>query len=149
MPQLTSCELLKPREAWPDPGKPKAELVEELEAATTQLPGNNYEFTQPIEMRLNSLISGVRADLAIKVFGDDLDTLLATANEILAEVQRIEGAADASVEQVGGLPMLAVVPEREALARYGLNVEDLRDLVATGIGGRQARVCLDTQLKKR
>ena len=130
--------ILKPREAWPDPDKPKAELVEELEAAITQLPGNNYEFTQPIEMRFNSLISGVRADLAIKVFGDDLDTLLDTANEILAEVQRIEGAADASVEQVGGLPMLAVVPEREALARYGLNVEDLQDLVATGIGGRQA-----------
>jgi len=130
--------ILKPREAWPDPDKPKAELVEELEAAITQLPGNNYEFTQPIEMRFNSLISGVRADLAIKVFGDDLDTLLDTANEILAEVQRIDGAADASVEQVGGLPMLAVVPEREALARYGLNVEDLQDLVATGIGGRQA-----------
>src|SRR6056297_2583966 len=130
--------ILKPREAWPEPDKPKAELVEELEAAITQLPGNNYEFTQPIEMRFNSLISGVRADLAIKVFGDDLDTLLDTANEILAEVQRIDGAADASVEQVGGLPMLAVVPEREALARYGLNVEDLQDLVATGIGGRQA-----------
>ena len=130
--------ILKPREAWPEPDKPKAELVEELEAAITQLPGNNYEFTQPIEMRFNSLISGVRADLAIKVFGDDLDTLLDTANEILAEVQQMDGAADASVEQVGGLPMLAVVPEREALARYGLNVEDLQDLVATGIGGRQA-----------
>ena len=130
--------ILKPREAWPDPDKPKAELVAELEAAITELPGNNYEFTQPIEMRFNSLISGVRADLAIKVFGDDLDRLLATANEILAEVEQIDGAADPSVEQVSGLPMLAVVPEREALSRYGLNVEDLQDLVATGIGGRQA-----------
>ena len=130
--------ILKPREAWPDPVKPKAELVAELEAAITELPGNNYEFTQPIEMRFNSLISGVRADLAIKVFGDDLDRLLATANEILAEVGQIEGAADPSVEQVSGLPMLAVVPEREALSRYGLNVEDLQNLVATGIGGRQA-----------
>jgi len=130
--------ILKPRQAWPDPDKPKAELVAELEAAITELPGNNYEFTQPIEMRFNSLISGVRADLAIKVFGDDLDRLLATANEILAEVGQIDGAADPSVEQVSGLPMLAVVPEREALSRYGLNVEDLQDLVATGIGGRQA-----------
>jgi heavy metal efflux system protein len=130
--------ILKPREAWLDPDKPKAELVAELEAAITELPGNNYEFTQPIEMRFNSLISGVRADLAIKVFGDDLDRLLATANEILAEVGQIDGAADPSVEQVSGLPMLAVVPEREALSRYGLNVEDLQDLVATGIGGRQA-----------
>jgi len=79
-------------------------------------------------------IGAVRADPAIKVFGDDLDTLLVTANEILAGVQQVEGAADASVEQVGGLLMLAVVPEREALARYGLNVEDLQGLVATGIG---------------
>jgi len=130
--------ILKPRAAWPDPDKSRAELVEELEVAVTQLPGNNYEFTQPIEMRFNALISGVRADLAIKVFGDDLDQLLTTANEILAEVQQIEGAADASVEQVGALPMLVVVPDREALSRYGLNVEDLQDLVATGIGGRQA-----------
>jgi cobalt-zinc-cadmium resistance protein CzcA len=130
--------VLKPRSEWPDPGKPKSELIAELEAAITQLPGNNYEFTQPIEMRFNALISGVRADLAIKVFGDDLDRLLATANDILAELRQIDGAADARVEQVSGLPMLAVVPEREALSRYGLNVEDLQDLVATGIGGRQA-----------
>ncbi|MDZ7791055.1 MAG: CusA/CzcA family heavy metal efflux RND transporter [Xanthomonadales bacterium] len=130
--------MLRPRAQWPDPNKSKAELVAELEAAITQLPGNNYEFTQPIEMRFNSLISGVRADLAIKVFGDDLDQLLATANDILAEVRQIEGAADGRVEQVSGLPMLAVVPDREALSRYGLNVENLQDLVATGIGGRQA-----------
>ncbi|MEE4302794.1 MAG: CusA/CzcA family heavy metal efflux RND transporter, partial [Wenzhouxiangella sp.] len=115
--------ILKPRAQWPDPDKPKAELIAELETAVTQLPGNNYEFTQPIEMRFNALISGVRADLAVKVFGDDLDQLLATANDILAEVRQIEGAADARVEQVSGLPMLAVVPEREALSRYGLNVE--------------------------
>ena len=130
--------ILKPRSQWPDPDKTKDELVAEMEDAVTQLPGNNYEFTQPIEMRFNELISGVRADLGIKVFGDDLDQLLASANDVLEVVESMEGAADARVEQVTGLPMLSVHPKRMALSRYGLTVDDLQDLVAAGVGGENA-----------
>ena len=130
--------ILEPRSEWPDPRREKAELVAEMEAAVRQLPGNNYEFTQPIQMRFNELISGVRTDLGIKVFGDDLDLLLATANEILEQVEQVQGAADARVEQVTGLPVLSVIPKRTTLARYGLNVDDLQDLVAAGIGGEDA-----------
>ena len=130
--------MLKPRSEWPDPERSKADLVAEMETAVRQLPGNNYEFTQPIQMRFNELISGVRADLGIKVFGDELDQLVATANEILKVVESIEGAADARVEQVTGLPMLSIVPRRMTLARYGLNVDDLQNLVAAGIGGKEA-----------
>mgnify|MGYP003134397165 FL=1 len=127
--------MLKPRDQWPDPKRSKAELVKAMEEAVEALPGNNYEFTQPIQMRFNELISGVRADLGIKVFGDDLDQLEQTAEEILAVVQRVEGAADARVEQVSGLPMLSIIPKRIALARYGLTVDDLQSLIAAGIGG--------------
>ena len=130
--------ILKPRNQWPDPDRSKEELLADMAAAVTALPGNNYEFTQPIEMRFNELISGVRADLGIKVFGDDLDQLLTSANAILEIVESIEGAEDARVEQVTGLPMLSVHPKRMALARYGLTVDDLQDLVAAGVGGRDA-----------
>ncbi len=127
--------MLKPRDQWPDPNRSKAELVNAMEEALEALPGNNYEFTQPIQMRFNELISGVRADLGIKVFGDDLDQLEQTAEDILAVVQQVEGAADARVEQVSGLPMLSIIPKRIALARYGLTVDDLQSLIAAGIGG--------------
>ena len=130
--------ILKPRSQWPNPDKTKDELVAEMAAAVEMLPGNKYEFTQPIEMRFNELISGVRADLAIKVFGDDLDQLLASANDVLEVVESMEGAADARVEQVTGLPMLSVHPKRMALSRYGLTVDDLQDLVAAGVGGENA-----------
>jgi len=130
--------ILKPRSQWPDPDKTKDELVAEMAAAVEMLPGNKYEFTQPIEMRFNELISGVRADLGIKVFGDDLDQLLASANDVLDVVESMEGAADARVEQVTGLPMLSVHPKRMALSRYGLTVDDLQDLVAAGVGGENA-----------
>lgn len=130
-----SFVILKPREQWPNPNKPRDELIAEIQAAVEQLPGNNYEFTQPIEMRFNELISGVRADLGIKVFGDDLDQLLTAANAVLKVVESVDGAADARVEQVTGLPMLSVHPKRMALSRYGLTVDDLQDLVAAGVGG--------------
>lgn len=129
--------MLKPRGQWPDPGRSKAELVNAMEEALEALPGNNYEFTQPIQMRFNELISGVRADLGIKVFGDDLDQLEKTADDILAVVQEVDGAADARVEQVSGLPMLSIIPNRIALARYGLTVDDLQSLIAAGIGGEE------------
>ena len=130
--------ILKPRSQWPNPDKTKDELVAEMAAAVEMLPGNKYEFTQPIEMRFNELISGVRADLGIKVFGDDLDQLLASANDVREVVESMEGAADARVEQVTGLPMLSVHPKRMALSRYGLTVDDLQDLVAAGVGGENA-----------
>ncbi len=130
--------ILKPRKEWPDPSLPKAALVERMEKALEQLPGNNYEFTQPIQMRFNELISGVRADLGIKVFGDDLDQLVLTANEILNAINQVPGAADARVEQVTGLPTLSVIPKRTALGRYGLNVVELQDWVSAAIGGEAA-----------
>ncbi len=132
--------ILKPRSEWPNPSKTKAELVEEMERSLEELPGNNYEFTQPIQMRFNELISGVRADLGIKVFGDDLDQLVMTANDVLSIVNSIEGAADARVEQVTGLPTLSIIPKRTALGRYGLNVSELQDWVSAAIGGESAGI---------
>lgn len=128
--------ILKTRTDWPDPDKSRDSLIAEIQAAVAQLPGNNYEFTQPIEMRFNELISGVRADLGIKVFGDDLDQLLASANAVLGVVESVTGAVDARVEQVTGLPMLSVHPKRMALSRYGLSVDDLQNMVAAGVGGQ-------------
>jgi cobalt-zinc-cadmium resistance protein CzcA len=130
--------MLKPRSEWPDSKKSRDALIAELEEAAEQLPGNNYEFTQPIEMRFNELISGVRADLGVKVFGDDLDQLLESANDIRSVLESVDGAADVQVEQVTGLPMLSVHPKRMALSRYGLNVDQLQDLVAAGVGGENA-----------
>ncbi len=132
--------ILKPVSEWPDPNKTKEQLVSEMEQSLKELPGNNYEFTQPIQMRFNELISGVRADLGIKVFGDDLDQLVSTANEILSAVNSVSGAADARVEQVTGLPTLSVTPDRTALGRYGLNVIDLQDWVSAAIGGESAGI---------
>jgi len=130
--------MLEPREAWPDPRKSKAAVIAEVQQAVESLPGNNYEFTQPIQMRTNELISGVRADVAVKVFGDDLDTLVRIARRIENTVKTIAGAADVKTEQVTGLPMLTVIPDRTALARYGLNPSDVQGAVGTAIGGTVA-----------
>ncbi|TAJ72454.1 MAG: CusA/CzcA family heavy metal efflux RND transporter [Phenylobacterium sp.] len=127
--------MLKDRKDWPDPRKPRADLVAEMKAAVAPIPGNNYEFTQPIQMRFNELLSGVRADVAIKVFGDDLDRLLALGDEIKAVVAGVEGAEDVGVEQVAGLPVLQVRPDRAALARVGLSVADVQEVVSASIGG--------------
>ena len=107
--------MIKPREDWPDPRKSKRELVEELETVARSVPGNNYEFTQPIQMRMNELISGVRADVAIKVNGDDLDTLNRLAARVADITRDVPGAADVRVEETTGLPMLVVNPDRQAL----------------------------------
>lgn len=135
--------ILKPRSEWPEPELPKSELLAQIEAAVKQLPGNNYEFTQPIEMRFNELISGVRADLGIKVYGDDLDLLKQNAEAVLAVVQQIPGNADARLEQVDDMPMLTVEPKRMAMSRYGLNVDDLQDMVSTAVGGGMAGLIYD------
>ena len=127
--------MLKPRDQWPDPRRTKADLVAAMEAAAQTVPGNNYEFTQPIQMRFNELISGVRSDVAVKVYGDDLAVLTQTAGAIEAVLTAIPGAADVKVEQTTGLPMLTVRLDREALARYGLPVADVQDIVSTALGG--------------
>lgn len=127
--------MLKPRNQWPDPQRTKADFVAELESVVRKIPGNNYEFTQPIEMRFNELISGVRADVAVKVYGDDLDIMNRTAAQIESVLQAIPGSADAKVEQTTGLPLLTVHLNREAIARYGLAVEDVQMMVSTSIGG--------------
>jgi cobalt-zinc-cadmium resistance protein CzcA len=130
--------ILKDRKDWPDPRKPRAKLVAELQAAVATVPGNNYEFTQPIQMRFNELLSGVRADVAVKVFGDDLDQLLELGGTVKGVVDGIEGAQDVGLEQITGLPVLQITPDRAALARLGLNIEDVQDVVATSLGGSVA-----------
>ena len=127
--------ILKNRSEWPDPRKPKAQVVAELERAVQAIPGNNYEFTQPIQMRFNELLSGVRADVAVKVYGDDLTQLAAVGSALEAVVKSVEGARDVSLEQVTGLPVLSVRPRRAALSRYGLDVDSLQDTVAASYGG--------------
>ncbi|MGE4336679.1 MAG: efflux RND transporter permease subunit [Pigmentiphaga sp.] len=130
--------MLKPRDQWPDPRKPKAELVEELEAAAKEIPGSNYEFTQPIQMRTNELISGVRSDVAVKVYGDNLDQLTRLAGRVERVMRSVPGAEDVKAEQVTGLPLLTITPDPAALARYGLNPGDVQETVATAIGGSVA-----------
>lgn len=135
--------MLKDREDWPDPRKLKATLVGELEAAVKAIPGNNYEFTQPVQMRMNELIAGVRADVAIKVFGDDLEVLQEVGAAIEAVAKRVPGAADVKLEQVTGLPVLTITPNRDALARYGLALLDVQQTIATAMGGQQAGLLLE------
>ena len=132
--------MLIPRSEWPDPTLSHGELAAQIVEAVSGQPGNNFELTQPIEMRFNELISGVRADLGIKVIGDDLDQLLKSANAIREVIEKIDGASDIQVEQVTGLPMLSIMPKRLELARYGLNVSQLQDTLATAIGGENAGV---------
>jgi cobalt-zinc-cadmium resistance protein CzcA len=129
--------ILKPRDQWPHPHEPKSALVQRLEEALEEVPGHNYEFTQPIQMRFNELISGVRSDVAVKVYGDDFDAMQTTAAAIAGVLQDIYGAADVKVEQTTGLPILSVLIDRAAIARYGLNVADVQDVVAIGMGGRE------------
>lgn len=129
--------ILKPREQWPDPNKPKSQVVEELESLVTPIPGNRYEFLQPIQMRFNELISGVRAELAVKVFGDNFDQLVALGDEIESTIATVSGAADVAVEQATGLPLMTIKPNRAALARYGINIKDLQDLIASALGGME------------
>ena len=130
--------MLKPRDQWPNPSKTKIELVREMEAIAKQVPGNNYEFTQPIQMRFNELISGVRSDLAVKIFGDDIDIMLETAKKIEATLKQIQGGSDVKIEQATGLPVLSILPNRAKLDRYGLNMADVQDIVQMAMGGREA-----------
>ena len=130
--------MLKPIDRWPNPALSKAKFVEQLERDLQNVPGNNYEFTQPIQMRFNELISGVRADLGIKIYGDDLDKLRDSAGDVLAVLQGIPGAADARVEQVDEIPIFKVNPKPYALARYNLDVTDLQTWLSASVGGKVA-----------
>ena len=133
-----SYVMLKPKEQWPDPGKSRETLMAELQAAAATLPGSNYELSQPIQLRFNELISGVRSDVAVKVFGDDMDVLNATAAKVAAAMQKVNGASEVKVEQTTGLPVLTINIDRDKAARYGLNVGDVQDTIAVAVGGRQA-----------
>ncbi|AWH19405.1 CusA/CzcA family heavy metal efflux RND transporter [Stenotrophomonas sp. ZAC14D2_NAIMI4_7] len=130
--------MMKPRSQWPDPRKPRATLLAELERTVESLPGNNYEFTQPIQMRMNELISGVRADVAVMLYGDDLDTLRNVGQRLQRVVAAVPGAADVRLEETSGLPLLTVLPDRQRLAGYGLNPGQVQSTVATAVGGQVA-----------
>jgi cobalt-zinc-cadmium resistance protein CzcA len=130
--------MLKPRKDWPDPDKPKSEIVEEIEKAVDEIPGSNYEISHPIQFRVNELISGVRSDVGIKIFGDDLDILQGAARQVEAAIRNIRGATDVKTEQVAGLPILTVKLDRQALSRYGLSVGEVQNVVEIAIGGKAA-----------
>jgi|UniRef100_UPI00404B1F25 heavy metal efflux system protein len=127
--------MLKPRAQWPNPTRSKADLVAAMEAAVAKIPGNNYEFTQPIQMRFNELISGVRSDVAVKVYGDNLDVMTEVGEQVEAALKAIPGAADVKIEQTTGLPLLTVHLDREAIARYGLTVDEVQEIISTALGG--------------
>ncbi len=128
--------MLKPHSEWPDKSKSKTELVDTIEHYLKELPGNQYEFTQPIQMRFNELISGVRSDVGIKIFGDDMDVLLKTAEKVASITRQVSGASDVKVEQVSGLPVLTIKFDRQKLSRIGLNVSDVQDVIEIALGGK-------------
>ncbi|MGE8321024.1 MAG: efflux RND transporter permease subunit, partial [Comamonas sp.] len=130
--------MLKPREQWPDPARPREDLLAAVQQAVESIPGSNYEFSQPIQLRFNELISGVRSDVAVKIFGDDMQVLAGSAQTVAGLLQKIPGASEVKVEQTTGLPMLTVQIDREKASRYGLNLGDVQDTLATALGGREA-----------
>ncbi|GFM51289.1 cation transporter [Pseudomonas cichorii] len=138
-----SYVMLKPADQWPDSKKSRETLIAELQAAAASVPGSNYELSQPIQLRFNELISGVRSDVAVKVFGDDMDVLNQTANRIAATLQKVSGASEVKVEQTTGLPVLTINIDRDKAARYGLNMGDVQDAIAIAVGGRQAGTLYD------
>lgn len=130
--------MLKPRTEWTDPSKSKADVVEAIEKAAAEVPGSAYEISQPIQLRFNELISGVRSDVAVKIFGDDLETLVQVAGKIQSVLQTIRGAADVKTEQVEGLPMLTAKLNRAALSRHGVSTADVQAIVEAAVGGKSA-----------
>jgi cobalt-zinc-cadmium resistance protein CzcA len=130
--------MLKPEKDWPKPRKSRDELLAAIRETVEQLPGNSYEFSQPIQLRVNELMSGVRSDVAVKLFGDDLNILNAKAAEIGEILEKVPGASEVKVEQTTGLPMLQMQIDREKAARLGLNIAEVQDLIATATAGREA-----------
>ena len=130
--------MLKPEDQWPAPKRSRDALIADIQATLEKLPGNKYEISQPIQSRFNEMISGVRSDVAVKVFGDDMEVLNATAAKVAASLRGMVGAADVKVEQTTGLPVLTINIDREKAARYGLNVDEIQDTVSIAVGGRVA-----------
>jgi len=133
-----SYVMLKPKDQWPDPNKSRETLIVDIQRASAIVPGSAYELSQPIQLRFNELISGVRSDVAVKVFGDDMAVLNRTAGEIAETLQKLDGASEVKVEQTSGLPVLTINIDRDRAARFGLNVGDVQDTLAVAVGGRQA-----------
>ncbi|MDT8372072.1 MAG: CusA/CzcA family heavy metal efflux RND transporter [Gammaproteobacteria bacterium] len=129
--------IVKPQSEWADPTQTKAEFLTELRKAVEAVPGNKYEFTQPIEMRFNELIAGVRADVAVRIYGDVLERLNEVGESAINLISAIDGAADVRMEQITGLPMLSIEPDREHLALLGLSVSDMQQTIQTAISGEQ------------
>ncbi len=130
--------IMKPRSAWPDSSLPRADLVAKVETVLEGIPGGAFEISQPIQMRFNELIAGVRGDVAVKVFGDDFDAMNATANAIAAILRKTDGAVDVRVEQTEGLPMLDIRPRRDIMSRLGITARTVQDTISAAIGGRDA-----------
>ncbi|HCS64900.1 MAG TPA: CusA/CzcA family heavy metal efflux RND transporter [Cellvibrio sp.] len=130
--------MLKDKEDWPDPDASKADVLKAIEEQLAKVPGNAYEISQPIQLRFNELISGVRSDLGVKIYGDDLNQLLTTGNQIAKLLNSIEGADGVKVEQADGLPILSVDADRDVLLRYGLNIADVQETLAAATGGQEA-----------
>ena len=130
--------ILKPIDEWPDQSLEKSSLIEMIQERLNKIPGHNYEFTQPIEMRFNELISGVRSDLAVKIYGDDFDVMQKTADEIAGILRKIPGSADVKIAQTKGLPVLDVKIDREAASRLGINVSDGLEVLSIAAGGGKA-----------
>ncbi|QJI35576.1 CusA/CzcA family heavy metal efflux RND transporter [Pseudomonas sp. ADAK13] len=133
-----SYVMLKPKDQWPDPKKSREAIIADIQRASAIVPGSVYELSQPIQLRFNELISGVRSDVAVKVFGDDMAVLNKTAGEIAETLQTLQGASEVKVEQTSGLPVLTINIDRDKAARFGLNVGDVQDTIAVAVGGRQA-----------
>ncbi|QXH76613.1 CusA/CzcA family heavy metal efflux RND transporter [Pseudomonas salmasensis] len=133
-----SYVMLKPKDQWPDPKKSREAIIADIQRASAIVPGSVYELSQPIQLRFNELISGVRSDVAVKVFGDDMAVLNTTAGEIAETLQKLSGASEVKVEQTSGLPVLTINIDRDKAARFGLNVGDVQDTIAVAVGGRQA-----------
>lgn len=143
-PNLTDTYIfLKPRETWPDPGLPKEELIRRIQAGVDQLPGNLYEFSQPIQLRFNELLAGVRGDIAVKVFGEDFDVMLKAANQIAAILRGVEGAKDVKVEQVSGLPFLEIKIDKLEIAHLGVSLAEVQDVIGAAVGGQRAGVVFE------
>ena len=130
--------IFKPRDLWPDPNMTKTELVDKVRAAIANVPGNLYEFSQPIELRVNELVAGARGDLAVKVFGDEFDKITPTAQKVLQILQGVPGATDVKAAATEGYPSMSIEIDRAAIARHGINVADVQDVISTSIGGQEA-----------
>jgi heavy metal efflux system protein len=143
-PNLTDTFImLKPQEEWPDPHLAKDNLIAAIKARVDELPGNAYDFTQPIQLRFNELLAGARGDVAVKIFGENFDVMLKIANQIAATLRTVEGAADVKVEQIAGLPLLDIKIDKQAIGRLGLSLAAVQDVIGAAIGGQQAGVIFE------